>query len=151
MIIVSFSTGMMISLIPNLTTSLVLGDKKEIQDNVNKSIQMIAIITIPLTIGLSFLSETVYTLFYGYSMYGPQVMKLFVFVALISAFYLTFLTIIQVMKMYKTVLLSLACGLIFKVITNVYFIQHMVYIGLPDYYGSIIATMIGYSITIIIQ
>ena len=150
MIIVSFSTGMMISLIPNLTSSLVLKDKNDIQDKVNKSIQLIALVTIPLTVGLSFLAEPVYTLFYGYSMYGPSIMKLFVFVALISAFYLTFLTIVQVLKMYKTVFLSLACGLLFKTVTNVFFIQHMVTIGLPNYYGPILSTMIGFMITIII-
>ena len=95
MIIISISTGMLVSLIPNLTSAAVLGNKKDIHRKINQSFQILLFLTVPMTVGLSFLAEPVYTVFYGASTYGPSVLTLYIFVALITCLFTTAITITQ--------------------------------------------------------
>lgn len=63
MIIVSISTGIIISLIPNLTSSSVKGDKKDVHHKINQTLQILLFLSVPMTIGLSFLSKPVWDVF----------------------------------------------------------------------------------------
>ena len=150
MIIISIATGMIVSLIPNLTSSYVVGNMKDVHDKINKCFQMLSFMIIPMSVGLSFLAKPVYTLFYGASKYGSSVLTLFVFVALITALFTTAITITQVLKYYKTVFISLASGLLLKALINVSLINELHALGLPAYYGSIIASILGYGLSFII-
>ena len=73
MIITSISTGVIVSLIPNLTASFVVGDKKDINRKVNQAFQILLFLTVPMAIGLSMLAEPVWMVFYGASKYGALV------------------------------------------------------------------------------
>lgn len=150
MIIISISTGVIISLIPNLTSSLVLDDKKDVHRKINETFQILAFLTIPMTIGLSFLSEPVWMVFYGSSKYGPSVLSYLVFVALITSLFTTAVTMVQVLKYYKVVFVSLATGVLLKFLLNVSLICGFYKMGLPAYYGSITATIIGYGTSFVI-
>lgn len=150
MIIISISTGVIISLIPNLTSSLVLDDKKDIHRKINQTFQILLFLTIPMTVGLSFLAEPVWMVFYGSSKYGPSVLSYFVFVALITSLFTTSVTMVQVLKYYKVVFFSLLTGVLLKALLNVSLICGFHKMGLPAYYGSITATMIGYGVSFII-
>lgn len=150
MIIISIATGMIVSLIPNLTSSYVVGNMKDVHDKINKCFQMLSFMIIPMSVGLSFLAKPVYTLFYGASKYGSSVLTLFVFVALITALFTTAITITQVLKYYKTVFISLVSGLLLKALINVSLINELHALGLPAYYGSIIASILGYGLSFII-
>lgn len=150
MIIISISTGVIISLIPNLTSSLVLDDKKDVHRKINQTFQILAFLTIPMTIGLSFLAEPVWMVFYGSSKYGPSVLSYLVFVALITSLFTTSVTMVQVLKYYKVVFASLATGVLLKSLLNISLICGFNKMGLPAYYGSITATIIGYGVSFII-
>ena len=54
MIIISISTGLIVSLTPNLTSSLVLNDMDDIRKKINQSLQILAILVIPMTFWLIF-------------------------------------------------------------------------------------------------
>ena len=150
MIIIAVSTGLIVSLTPNLTSSLVLKDYKDIREKINQSLQILSIMIIPMTCGLSFLSKPVYTLFYGPSKYGPSVLSLYIFVALITALFTTIVTATQVLKNYKTVFISLISGVILKALLNIPLIHLFDNMGIPAYYGSIVATIIAYTLSFII-
>ncbi len=150
MIIISIATGLIISLTPNLTSSFVLEDYDDVRKKINQSFQILAILIIPMTIGLSILADPVYTVFYGHSNLGPKVFSVYIFVALIMAFYTTAVTIVQVLKDYKTVFISLFTGVLLKSLLNVYLMNLFNNISLPAYYGSIAATIIGYGVSLII-
>lgn len=150
MIIISIATGMIVSLTPNLTASSVVGNTKDVHKKINQSFQMLSFLIIPMTVGLSFLSKPVYTVFYGPSKYGPSVLSFFVFVALITALFTTAITITQVLKYYKVVFISLASGLLLKALVNVSLINQLNNLGLPAYYGSILASILGYGLSLII-
>ncbi len=150
MIISSVSTGVIVSLIPNLTASFVEGDKKDVNKKVNQSFQVLLFLTIPMTIGLSMLASPVWEVFYGSSKYGANVFSYFVYVALFISIYTTAVTIVQILKDYKIVFISLFSGVLLKALLNVWLMLYFDSIGLRPYYGSITATIIGYSVSLII-
>lgn len=151
MIIVSISTGIIVSLIPNLTSSSVKGDKKDIHRKINQTLQILLFISLPMTLGLSFLAEPVWAVFYGSnSQYGAVIIKYFVFVALIISVYTALVSIVQVLKYYKEVLISLVVGVIIKLVLNVPLINLFYKLGFVPVYGSITATILGYTVGIIL-
>lgn len=151
MIIVSISTGIIISLIPNLTSSSVKGDKKDVHHKINQTLQILLFLSVPMTIGLSFLSQPVWDVFYGNkSAVGAEIMAYYIFVALIISTYTALVSIVQVLKYYKEVFISLFAGVLIKALTNVYLIKTFYGLGLQPVYGSITATILGYLVGIIL-
>ena len=151
MIIVSISTGIIISLIPNLTSSSVKGDKKDVHRKINQTLQILLFLSVPMTIGLSFLSQPVWDVFYGSkSAVGAEIMAYYIFVALIISTYTALVSIVQVLKYYKEVFISLFAGVLIKALTNVYLIKTFYGLGLQPVYGSITATILGYLVGIIL-
>ncbi len=151
MIIVSISTGIIISLIPNLTSSSVKGDKKDVHRKINQTLQILLFLSVPMTIGLSFLSQPVWDVFYGNkSAVGAEIMAYYIFVAFIISTYTALVSIVQVLKYYKEVFISLFAGVLIKALTNVYLIKTFYGLGLQPVYGSITATILGYLVGIIL-
>lgn len=150
MIILSVSTGIIVSLIPNLTQSVVKKDKQDINKKINQALSILLFLMLPMTIGLSFLAEPVWMLFYGPSTYGASVLSFFIFVGLFMGLFTATISIVQVLKDYKTVFISLVVGVIFKVILNTNLIETFSKLGLPAYYGVITASLVAYAVSFII-
>lgn len=143
-IIISISTGIMISLIPNLTSSIVKEDLDDVRKKINQSLQIVIYLTIPMAIGLSILSGNVWTIFYGLSEYGPKVYALYVFVSVATVLFTSSVTTVQILKDYKIVFISLISGFFTKMLLNIPLLYGFQKMGLPAYYGSITATILGY-------
>jgi len=143
-IIISISTGIMISLIPNLTSSIVKDDLVDVRKKINQSLQVIIYLTIPMAIGLSILSSNVWNVFYGISEYGPKVYALYVFVSVATVLFTSSITTVQILKDYKMVFIALITGFITKFALNIPLLYGCHTMGLPAYYGSITATILGY-------
>ena len=151
MIIVSISTGIIVSLIPNLTSASVKKDKKDIHHKINQTLQVLLFISVPMTLGLSFLAEPVWEVFYGSnSEYGAVIIRYFVFVALTISTYTALVSIVQVLKYYKEVLISLVVGVLIKLVLNVPLINLFHNLGFVPVYGSITATILGYLLGIVL-
>lgn len=151
MIIASVATGLMVSLIPNLTSSFVKKDMDDVREKINHTFQWLLFFTIPMTIGLSILAKPVWTIFYGVSEYGPSVYQYYVFVALVTTMFTASITILQLLREYKMVFLSLFLGLIVNASLNVPLLYAFHRMGLPAYYGSTTSTILGYSSCIILS
>lgn len=150
MIIASIATGLMVSLIPNLTASFVKMDMEDVRNKINHTLQWLLFFTIPMTIGLSILAKPVWTIFYGVSDLGPSVYQYYVFVALVTTLFTASITILQLLKEYKMVFISLLSGLIVNASLNIPLLYAFDRMGLPAYYGSTTSTILGYSACIII-
>ena len=150
MIIFAISTGIIVSLIPSLTESFVKKDSDDVDKRATQGLNMLLFLIIPMTLGISFLSKPIWTLFYGNSIYGPSVLSYFIFEGLFIALFTCMITILQVIKDYKMVFISLLSGVLIKIIFNNTFILSFYQIGLPAYYGIITATFLGYIISTII-
>ena len=146
MIVISVGTGVVSSLIPTISASFVKKDMKEVNRKINKALEIILFLVLPMVAGLSFLAEPVWMIFYGASDYGPTVYQLFVFVALTTVLFTTTITTVQMMKDYKQVFIILICGFMTNVICNIPFLYAFNSMGLPAYYGSITSTMCGYMV-----
>jgi len=150
MIVLSISTGIIISLIPNLTTSVVKKDYDDINDKINQAFSILLFFTLPMTLGISFLADSIWTVFYGASEYGPSVLSYFIFVGFMIGLFTSTVSIIQVLKDYKTVIWSLIIGVVLKFLLNDNLIMAFYKMGLPAYYGVITASLIGYFVSFMI-
>lgn len=150
-IVMAIANGIIISLLPSLTSDVVAKNTEEVKRKINKTLQIILYITIPMAVGLSFLAEPVWTIFYGKSFYGPKVFTVSIFVAVFCSVFTNVNVIMQSLNRYKKMYIALLVGFFFNTALNVPFMILFHKIGLPIYYGNLVATMLGYSITICIS
>lgn len=149
-IVMAIANGIVVSLLPSLTSDYVDKNMPEVRLKINKALRIILYITIPMAVGLSLLSEPVWTIFYGESYYGPKVFMVSVFVAVFGSLFTNVIVTMQSLSRYKSMYIGLFSGFLFNVIMNIPFMILFHKIGLPIYYGNLVATMIGYSISIFI-
>lgn len=150
MILLAVSTGIIVSLIPNLTQSVVAKDWEDINKKINQALSILLFFTIPMTMGISFIAEDIWIVFYGASEYGPSVLSYFIFVGFMIGLFTSIVSIVQVLKDYKTVIFSLFVGVVLKFLLNDNLITAFYQMGLPAYYGVITASLIGYFISFLI-
>ncbi len=149
-IVMAVANGIVVSLLPSLTSDNVRGDIDSVKRKINHTLQIILYITIPMSVGLSLLAEPVWNIFYGESFYGPKIFMLSIFVAVFGSIFTNVVVIMQSLGYYKKMYLALFLGFGFNAIMNIPFMIMFDKIGLPIYYGNLVATMIGYGITIFI-
>lgn len=150
MIVLAVSTGVIVSLIPNLTQSVIKDDKKDINKKITQALNILLFLMIPMTVGISFLAKPIWFLFYGESLYGPSVLAYFIFAGLVMGLFTATVSIVQVLKDYKTVFISLIVGVLLKLFLNNNLVSAFYKMGLPAYYGVITASIIGYLVSFII-
>lgn len=144
MIIISIVSGMMTSLIPNLTSSFVSNDMKDVDKKINQTFQVILCLALPMTIGLSFVTTPVWNVFYGASTYGPITYRYLVFVAFATTLFTATTTTMQILKEYKMVLITLVTGFLVKFALNIPLMHLFNNIGIYPFYGAITATILGF-------
>lgn len=149
-IVMTIANGIVISLLPNLTSDFVSGNIEAVRSKITRTIEVICYITIPMAIGLSFLAEPAWTVFYGPDFYGPRVFCVSVFVAVFGSIFTNVMIMMQSLNRYKKMYLALFIGFGFNAIMNIPFMVFFGEIGLKMYYGNLIATMIGYGLAITI-
>ena len=150
MIILSISSGFVVSLVPNLTESFVKNNKKDINSKVVLSFSLLLFIIIPITFGISFLSKPIWYLFYGKSLFGPDILSVYIFVGLFASIFTFLITILQVFKDYKILIVCLLSGILTKIILNINLLRTFYSIGFSPYYGVVFATILGYLVSIVI-
>lgn len=150
MIILAVSTGIIVSLIPNLTKSVVEKKKYEVNARVNQTLSILLFLMLPMTVGVSFLAKAIWLVFYGASKYGANVLNYYIFIGLISGIFTAVITMVQTLKDYKTVFISLIVGLVLKIILNKKLILVFYQMSLPAYYGVITASVLAYLVPLII-
>ena len=149
MIITSIGTGIIVSLIPHLSEDYIKQDTKKINSDINKTFSVLLLCILPMTVGLSFLSKPVWILFYGYNELGFNTFAYYVYLALFISLFSTAITIIQLLKEYKMVILLLILGLLCKIGLNIPLIYLFNNLHLPAHYGSITASIIGYVVPLV--
>lgn len=150
-ILLAIITGLTTSLIPNIVSSFTKGNMKDVDNKFNKALQYILFIMVPCTLFLSFLSEPIWTLFYGDSIYGPIIYKVYVFYALFGGLYTVVVNTLQGLSKYKLVISTVLIGLILNTVLDVPLMLLVDKLGYEASYGAVIAAMIGYSVSIIIS
>ena len=150
MILLAISTGVVVSLIPNLTESIVKKEHFQIEKKINQALGILLYLTVPMTLGISFLAKPIWLLFYGESLYGPSVLSFYIFVGFFIGLFTSLIIMIQTLKDKKIVLISLITGVVIKVLLNNYLMIAFYNVNMPAYYGTITASIIGYLVSSII-
>lgn len=151
MIITAISMGLITSIIPHIIENFTKKDFKGANKTFNQAINTMLVIALPLVIGISILSHEVYHIFYGQSSYGGNILALSVVSSLFLGVLSVTNTALQGFKKFKLVIISTAIGLITNATLDIPLILLLHKLGLTPYYGTIIATIIGASISGIIN
>ncbi len=148
MIIASMATGMSVSLIPTIVSSYVKKDWKDVNDKLNKALQIILIISIPMAVGISLLAKPIWALFYQPNNYGTLILALSIFVAILTNVFVITNSVLQGLNKFRVLYICIFTGFITNGLLDVPLMLLFNKLGLPVYYGAIVATIIGYSLTI---
>lgn len=143
-IVAAVSTGLTTSIIPNITGSFVKGDNKDVQNKINRSLQILLFIIIPMTLGLSLLAKPIWTVFYGYSALSSQIFAYYIMIAIPSCLLVTLNVIIQSLNEQSKMFLYISLGFLVKVIFNVPLMYSFHRMGFNAGYGVVTASMLGF-------
>lgn len=143
MIIVALAMGLETSLMPHLVSSYVKKDLKDVNHKFNQAISTMLVISIPMSAGIYLLKNEVYTLFYGPSTYGGPILGLLGISTIFLGLSLIINTALQGIKKFKLIYINVSVGVILNAILDIPMILLFNKIGIPPYYGTIIATIIG--------
>ena len=149
MIIVSIAIGMSVSLIPNLASSFVKKDMHDVSRKVNQAMTTILFLTIPMSIGLSFLARPVWIIFYGYNQLSIDVFKVMIFQTIIYSLFTILLNSIQTMNDTKVSVRALIGVLVGKIVLNIPVMYLLYKIQIAAYYGPIVTNLITQTFAII--
>lgn len=150
MLVNAIATGISVSLIPNMVSSKVKGNMEDVNKKFSSAINIIIVIALPLTIGISILAGPVYTLFYGKSMYGTVILRYLVFTSFFASLHIVMNMALQSLNKYKIVYLNTLLGFLTNALLDLPLMYLFNKIGIYPFYGAITATIIGYIISFII-
>ena len=142
MIILSITFGLTISIIPNVVSSATLKNYKDVSLKINQALRIILFISLPMTLGLSFLSSSTWTLFYGYDALSVEVFKYFILQTIVNSFFYILVDTTNALDNPKVALGALFGSFILKAILNVPMMYLFKFLGIEAYYGVIFTTML---------
>ncbi len=150
MIVNSVAMGMSVSLIPTIVSAFTLKNWKEVNNKLNKALQLILISSVPMVVGLSLLSKPVWSIFYGYNFNGTIILAAHIFTSLFFNIYVVTSSTLQSVNKFKAVYMSTLTGFITNALLDVPLMLLFNTLGLKPYLGAILATCIGYFLSVII-
>ena len=144
MIINAVAMGMSMSLIPHMVSSFAKKDLVTSNHRFNEAIRIIVFSTLPLAVGLSFLSEGVYSLFYKENLYGTLILRYTAISSFFASIYMIISVSLQSLNKFKIVYVSSGIGFLLNALLDIPFMYLFHILGLEAFYGAILATIVGY-------
>ncbi|MEN2467020.1 polysaccharide biosynthesis protein [Ornithinibacillus sp. JPR2-1] len=145
---VTIATGLSLAVMPVVTSSFTQGQKPLLNNQINQALQIILVLVIPASFGLTMLSSEAYgTLFGGLetlNLTGP-LLGWYAPVGILFALLTVTASVLQGINQQNHAVFNLCAGFLFKVLFNIQFI-HM--FGAK---GSIFATAIGLAIAVVLN
>lgn len=149
MIIAAIALGVSTSLIPNVAAANVKKDHKDLSRKVNQSLQALLFTTIPMAVGLSFLSTAVWVIFYGYDALSIDIFRVFIIQAVTYSFFTILIDIMQTLNCSKISLGTLFCSFLGKALLNGPAMILFVKLGIEAYYAPIFTTLFTQTASIV--
>jgi O-antigen/teichoic acid export membrane protein len=142
---VSLATAFSLTLVPSVTAAFIENDRKNLNRQLNQTLQVMLFLTLPAVLGLSLLAEPFYTVFYEHVPLGTEVLRSYAPVAILFALFSVTAAILQGINEQKFTILSLLVGLLIKLTLNIPLIKML------ETKGAILATALGYVAAILIN
>ena len=100
--------------------------------------------------GISLLSKPIWSIFYGYNINGAIILSWHIFTSLFFNIYVVTSSTLQSLNKFKAVYLSTLSGFLTNALLDVPLMLLFNALGLRPYLGAILATCIGYSLSVFI-
>ena len=142
---VMLATGFSAAIIPTITKYFTQGNIESVRTAMDKTYQVLLFITIPAAVGISILAADIYHLLYSQSDMGAHVLSHYAPVAILFALFSVTAALLQGIDFQKWIVFSLLTGILVKVVCNIPFIK------IWEVDGAIIATALGYGVSIVIN
>lgn len=142
---VMLATGFSMALIPTITKHFTLGEYGVLHHSMDKTYQILLFITVPASFGIAVLAPDIYHVLYEQSEMGAEVLAHYAPLAILFALFSVTAAILQGIDYQKWIIFSLLTGLLIKLMLNTPLIKAM------EVDGAILATAIGYIVTILIN
>lgn len=150
MMITALSMGLTTSIAPHMAESRAKGDIAGANKTLNQAVSALLLISVPMAVGIMVLSEPVFRLFYGYSDFGPGILRLAVNVTVTGCLATTIGMSMQSMQRGKMVCVATLCGIIVNTSMDLPLIYLFHHLGLPAYLGATVSSIIGQSLNVLI-
>ena len=141
-IILSITFGLTMSIIPNIVSAATLKNKRDVSLKINQALKIILFIALPMTIGIWFLSSSVWTVFYGYDVLSVQVFSFYILQSIINSFFYILVDTTNALNNSKVALGTLFCSFLLKALFNLPMMYLFDFLGFEAYYGFIFTTML---------
>ncbi len=142
MIVMSISTGIIMSLIPAIASGYALRNYKEVNSKINQAIQTLLLVTVPLAVGISFMASDVWTVFYGYNELNISIFRVLILSQIPLSICSVMVNANQTLDNTKQSIIALGGSVLAKIILNVPFMHLFNAFGLEAYYAPIALNMI---------
>ena len=149
MIILAITFGITMSIIPNIVRSATLKDYKDVSLKINQSLKIIMYIALPMTLGIWFLSSSVWTIFYGYDQLSVEVFRFYILQSIINSFFYVLVDTTNALDKPKIALGTLFGSFLLKAMLNIPMMHLFKFIGFNAFYGTIFTTMIVQMLSVI--
>lgn len=146
-IITSISTGLIVSLIPNMVKDYTEKNYTAVNINFNKCLKIILLIIAPLAIFISCMSTSMWNIFYINNHYGQSIIRYTIIVTILDCLYMVINSLMQSINKRKVIYISVVTGLLLNLILDIPFMHLFSYLNLPAYYGAITATLVGFLVS----
>ncbi|QFT90260.1 putative cell division protein YtgP [Bacillus sp. THAF10] len=145
MIPITLATAFALSLLPAITKSFISREHQSLQKQLSMTLQILLFLTVPACVGLSLLGGPAYAAFFSYDPIGGELLTWYAPTAIPLAIFTVTASVLQGINKQKYTVIGLAIGLLLKLILNYPLILLM---GAE---GSIVATAIGYTASVVIN
>ncbi|WP_010096205.1 putative polysaccharide biosynthesis protein [Ornithinibacillus scapharcae] len=146
---VTLATGLSLAVMPVLTSSFTQGNKPQLINQINQALQIIMVLVIPASFGLSMLSTEAYGTLYGgiggFLKDAGPLLSWYAPVGILFALLSVTAAILQGINQQNHAVINLCAGILFKILFNIQFIH---WFGAK---GSIFATAIGVGIAVLLN
>ncbi len=149
-IIIAIATALTTNIIPHVTSCFIKKDYNGVNYRINQALSTMLIITIPMSVMLFMLSNEAYSIFYGTSKYGSLILKFSSLSHILFGVWTVLNTSLQSLKKFKLIYLNSIIGLASNALLDIPMILLLKKLSLDPYIGTILATCIGYTISITI-
>lgn len=150
MIVSSVAMGMSVSLIPNIVEAFTLKKWNIVNHKLNKALQIILFVCLPMVFGLSLLAKPVWSIFYGYNELGSYVFSVYIFVSIFFNLYTITSSTLQSLNKFKAVYFTSILGFFLNALLDIPLMILFHHLGFDAFIGACTATIIGYSSSILL-
>ncbi len=142
MIVMSIATGLVMSLIPTISSAFAIRNMKEVHDKINQAISTLMLVTIPLAVFISFMATDMWTVFYGYNELNISIFGVLILSQIPLSIFSVLLNTNQSLNNTKHTVIALVISLVSKICFNVPFMRLFDSMGIEAYYAPIVLNII---------